>query len=86
MKGGNNIEIKLIGTNCSNGMKLKREVIRAIDGIDFPVSYIELNDEKTKKKYGIKNIPALVIKEDIKSEGSVLTSREITRLINAVVA
>lgn len=34
MKGGNNIEIKIIGANCSNGMKLSKMVSRAIEEVD----------------------------------------------------
>ena len=60
--------------------------MRAIDDIGFPISCIELNDEKSKKRYGIKNVPALVISDAIKSQGCVLTSREISKLILAATA
>ena len=45
-KGGDNIEIKLIGSNCSNGMKLKRELKRALEKEEVDVRLTELNNEK----------------------------------------
>jgi len=81
MKGGKSIEIKIIGSNSRNGIKLKKEVKKAIEDIMGKVSFIELNDEHSKRRYGIRNIPALIIDGDIKCEGKVLTSREISKIV-----
>lgn len=79
MKGDDIIEIKIIGTNCSNGMKLKKMLFRATEEIEEEVKVTEIKDKD--KKFGINNFPALVINEKVVSEGKVLTSREIKRLI-----
>ncbi len=71
-------KIKIIGSNCSNGIKLKKMVERATEEVDVPVD-IEL-EEKNKS---VKNIPALVINGNLISEGKVLTVREITKLIKS---
>lgn len=81
MKGGINIEIKIVGANSKNGMKLKREVKKSLDDIEVNVDFICLDDEKAKKKYGIHNIPALIVNGKVESEGKVLTSREISKII-----
>ena len=47
------IEVKVIGSNCSNGIKLKKELRRAIDHSDLEINLTELNDPKDKKKYQI---------------------------------
>ena len=60
MKGGIYIEIKIIGSNSRNGMRLKKEVMRAIEEAPQKIIFRELNDEKSKKRYGVKNVPALI--------------------------
>ena len=80
MEGGSNIEIKVIGSNCSNGIKLKKELKRAIDNSDLEIYVQELNDTDVLKKYHIQNIPALFINDILVSEGKVLSEREITRI------
>ena len=79
MKGDDIIEIKIIGVNCSNGIKLKKMVNRATEEIEEEVKVTEI--EEKDKKYGIKNFPALIINNDIVSEGKVLTVREIKKLL-----
>lgn len=74
------IEVKVIGSNCSNGMKLKKELRRAIDHSDLEINLTELNDPKDKKKYQIENITALVINDVLVSQGKVLSEREISRI------
>ncbi|MDD3341222.1 MAG: thioredoxin family protein [Bacilli bacterium] len=71
-------QIKIIGANCSNGMKLKKMTERALEEVEKEVT-LECMDHS--KQYGISNIPALIIDEEIVSEGKVLTVREIKKLI-----
>ena len=80
MEGGNNIEIKVIGSNCSNGIKLKKELKRAIDNSDLEIYVEELNDIEFRKKYHIHNVPALVINNTLVSEGKVLSERELSKI------
>ncbi|MCI8446041.1 MAG: thioredoxin family protein [Bacilli bacterium] len=80
-KGGNIIEIKIIGSNCSNGIKLKKELKRAIEKSDSNVDILELNEDQFKKRYHIRNIPALLIDNQIVSEGKILNERELTKMI-----
>lgn len=75
------IRIKIIGANCSNGMKLSKMAERATDEIEEEVTIEKINDEKQKNRYGVRNIPALIIDDEIVSEGKVLTVREIKKLL-----
>ena len=83
MKGGNYIEIKIIGVNCSNGMKLSKMVSRAIEEVNIDNIKVEEVDVISQKKYGISNVPGLVINGKKISEGKVLSVREIKKLLLA---
>lgn len=54
---------------------------RAIDETEVNYDVEALNDASSKKKYGIKNIPGLVINGEVISQGKVLTVREIYKLL-----
>ncbi len=82
-KRGDGMVIKIIGSNCSNGIKLKKMVTRFAD--DFADIDIKiLDDKKDIDAYHIKNIPGLIINDQLVSEGKVLTVREISRLASEV--
>lgn len=76
------IRIKLIGANCSNGMKLSKMITRAIEEVEEKPIFEKVNNDKMKDKYGITNVPALIIDEKIVSEGKVLSVREIKKLLS----
>ena len=54
-------------------------VNRATEEIEEEVKITEIGEKD--KKYGKKNFPALIINNDIVSEGKVLTVREIKKLL-----
>ena len=63
------MNIKIIGYNCSNGMKLKKNISKIDEYLN---------------KYNIKNIPGLIINEKKVCEGKVLNDREILRMIKVL--
>lgn len=81
MEGGINIEIKIVGSKNHNGIKLIKNIKKINCDIDIRVK--ELNDEYYLKKYNIKNIPAIVIYGKKVSEGKVLSTREICKLLTS---
>lgn len=81
MKGDDNIEVKLIGSNCSNGRRLKKIIERVSFQTKTPVIINELNNKNEQKKYNISMIPALIIDNKIISQGKILSDREIKKLI-----
>ena len=80
MKGSDRIQIKIIGTNCSNGMKLKKMVKRAIENNKETIEIEECNDEKSKNKFHVSNILGLVVNDKLICQGKVLTTREIEKI------
>jgi len=81
MKGDDIIEIKIIGVNCSNGMKLAKMVDKAIKTMEDKPNVLTYSNEEIKNKYGITNVPGLIINDKLVSEGKVLNDREIKRLL-----
>ena len=75
------MEIKIIGSNCKNGMQLYKMAARAIENSRNEVKIQKLDDKTSINKYGVKNIPGLVINEKLISQGKVLTDREIGKMI-----
>lgn len=81
MKGGDHIvNIKVIGENCSNGMKILKNLSKVERELDTEFN-IEKIDSTYKKKYNINVIPALMIEDKVVSTGNVLTDREIKNYV-----
>lgn len=80
------MNIKIIGSNCSNGIKLKKNLLKALNETVIDAS-VELKDDGiSQKKYNINNIPALIINGKTCSQGKVLAPREITKFIKSFAA
>lgn len=73
------IELEIVGVDCSNGRKLKKIAYKAVDEINQEIFITEI--KKDNKKYPITNFPGLIINGKIISEGKVLTSREIKKIL-----
>lgn len=81
MEGGISIEIKVVGSKTHNGIKLIKNIKKINSDINIDVK--EINDVNYLKKYNIKNTPALIINNNVVSEGKVLTTREICKLLTS---
>ena len=75
------MEIKIIGNESSNRMKLLKNVGKAMEKIKGKVSVSLLEEESDAKKYNVSNVPALIINEKVISQGKVLNEREIANFI-----
>ena len=85
MKGGDYIvNIKVIGANCSNGMKILKNLSKVERELDMEFN-IEKIDSTYKKKYNINVIPTLMIEDKVVSTGNVLTDREIKNYVKELV-
>lgn len=62
-------------------MKLYKMITRLSDEINQDIEVEKLDDKKSLDKYGVKNIPGLVINDKLVSQGKVLTTREISKYI-----
>ena len=72
------MEIKVIGTNSSNRIKLIKNIKKATDN-NIDIKLVEKDN-----RYNITNTPALVINDKIISQGKVLNEREIQKFIEVL--
>jgi len=76
------VDIKLVGANSKNGLKMKKVIERTMDNnSDIDIHLVLLDDEKSKNKYNVKNFPGLVINDILVSQGKVLTERELKKVL-----
>ena len=80
------MNIKIIGSNCSNGIKLKKLLLKVANNYDGDVDIELKDDQESMRKYNIKNIPGLVINGKKFSEGKVPNDREILKYIKSYAA
>ena len=72
------MEIKVIGTNYSNRLKLIKNIKKATD------NKINIQLLEKDNKYNITNTPALIINDKLISQGKVLNEREIKKFIEVL--
>ncbi len=75
------VDIKLIGANSKNGLKMKKIIERTIENSDIDINLILLDDESSKNKYNVKNFPGIVVNNNLISQGKVLTEREFKKIL-----
>lgn len=75
------MNIKIVGYNCSNGIKLKKNISK-INECEIELELLE--GDEYLNKYNIKNVPGLIINEKKVCEGKVLNDREILRMIKVL--
>ena len=74
--------IKIIGADFSNGMKLKKNLNKAMKqlNLNFEINEISKNE---KNKYGIINTPALIIADKLNHD-DVISESQIINIINNI--
>lgn len=75
------MKIKIIGSDCSNGMKIIKNIKKLNKDGKYDLS-IDLISSVDKDKYQIKNIPALFVDDKMICSGKVLSDRELSRIFN----
>jgi hypothetical protein len=75
------MDIKIIGNNSSNRMKLIKNINKALKNYKNSVLIDIIDDEESLNKFKNKNTPILLINNKIISTGKILESREIKKYI-----
>lgn len=73
--------IKILGSGCSNCIRLESNAQLAIKKIGITAEFIKVTDFKEIMSYNIMSTPALVVDEKVLSFGKVLSSDAIIDLI-----
>ena len=80
------MNIKIIGNESSNRIKLLKNLNKAIDNIRLNIKPQVLDDAKSIKDYKIFNTPALIINDKVISQGKVLNEKFGTTLTSTLSA
>ena len=75
------MEIKIIGQESSNRMKLLKNAGKAMEKIKGKISVSLLEEDEDARKYNVSNVPALIINEKVISQGKILNEKEIANFI-----
>lgn len=74
------MEFKLIGADCSNGMKIIKNLYKVEREVEVPIN-VEKISANEKEKYGIKVIPTLIFDDQVLASGNVISDRELKNFI-----
>lgn len=75
------MKIKVLGTGCPNCKKLEANVNEVLENLKIEAVVEKITDIEKIMSYGVMGTPALVIDEEVKSYGRVLSSGEIEEIL-----
>ena len=78
------MNVKIIGSESSNRIKLLKNLNKAIDSLKMHVTPTIEEDERSIKNYNITNTPTLIINDKVISQGKVLTEKEIVKFLKVL--
>ncbi len=73
--------IKVLGSGCMNCKKLEENVKTAVKDLGIEAVIEKVTDFKEIASYGVMRTPALVVDEEIKAVGKVLSAEEIKKYL-----
>ncbi len=71
------MNIEILGNTSFETIELEKHLIKALEKLGKPVKYTKTADIKDFSKYGVIEIPALVIDGKLKFEGHVYSTEEL---------
>jgi small redox-active disulfide protein 2 len=75
------MEIKILGTGCSNCKTLEKSVINALAEMDYDANVEKVEDIQKIMAYGIMRTPGLVINDKVVLSGRVPNMKELKEII-----
>ena len=78
------MNIKLIGSNCSNGLKQKKILERLVSNSEYKIDLDVVDDDKIIKRLNIIDKPGLIINNVLVSQGRVQTDRDILKYLKLI--
>ena len=77
------MHLKLIGSDCSNGIKIIKYIKKAVNDLKMKINVEEV-PISLKEKYNIKVVPTLIIDGKKVFEGFVPTEKELIRKLKEI--
>lgn len=78
------LNIKVLGSGCSNCKRLEAETRAALDAAGIPYGLAKVTDYADIAAYGVLSTPALVINEKVVSSGRIPARSKIVELAHEV--
>jgi small redox-active disulfide protein 2 len=75
------MKIKILGSGCSNCKKLEENTREAVKELGIEAEIEKVEDLQKIMTYGVMKTPALVVDEQVKSMGKVLSSKDIKKYL-----
>lgn len=75
------IEIKVLGGGCPTCDRLEQDLMRLIEELGVQADLEHIRDVKEMSQYRVLGVPALVINDQVKTEGSVPSKARLIELI-----
>lgn len=77
------LNIKVLGTGCPNCQRLEANVAEAVKTAALQADIQKVDEIPQIMKYGVMNMPALVVNENVLVSGRVATAGEIVEMLTA---
>ena len=79
MKGEMQMTIKLIGSDCSNGIKILKNLKKVERELECSLKINEVSSKNNKRKHIV--MPTLMLNDEIISQGRVISDRELKNIL-----
>ncbi len=76
------IKIQILGTGCPKCKKLTENVEKATNELGGEYEIIKVTDINEIMKFGVMITPALVVENEVKNVGKILSVEEIKKIIS----
>ena len=73
--------IKVLGPGCANCKKLEENVKQAVSELGIDATIEKVTDFKDIMSYGVMKTPALVVDEQVKVMGRLISAEEVKKYI-----
>lgn len=76
--------IKILGTGCAKCNKLYDEAVKAVEQSSVQAEVVKVESLPEIMDYGVAFTPAIVIDEEVRSSGKVLSAAQIAEMLRAL--
>lgn len=76
--------IKILGTGCAKCNKLYDEAVKAVEQSGVQAEVVKVESLPEIMDYGVAFTPAIVIDEEVRSSGKVLSAAQIAEMLRAL--
>ena len=78
------LTIKILGTGCSNCLRVEQIAKRAVAALDVDATFLKVTEMKEIMRYPILATPGLVVNEKLVCAGRIPSEAEVTTWITSV--